>query len=498
MNIVIADDETLVRISLISMITEMEASWDIAGEATDGGELVELVARYKPEAAIVDIRMPHMDGIEAIRKAKEISPKTKWIICSGYSDFQYAQKALQLGVTEYLLKPVNPNDLEKAINAISESNKEYRATLNQQFEHLMFSLFHGLITLEKEIADSLLRRGHFTGTVFYFDSALSTKELEAMKCEFSLAIRHYMQQHLVQGANLALLTLASGECVTVGVWDSDKWEAQAQIAAYMKGLERIMAQFRSNKMAITAIQTEDCRDFAAFLEQIGQIQKLAGVRSVRGLNRKWLLNDLLGYSLPAADMKLGLKLVQLASDYKNNLYMNYQKTLEDLEVLLSKGSADLIAEGVLSRIQRYLIIMLPLTLQDRNPKTWMQPLRSIGEALLTQNHSEQPSMDVVDYVVANIEMNYMNNIGIGQIAGELNITSSYLSKLFHKKTGTTFVKYLTRVRILKAKELLMESNLQIQQVAEQVGYYSTRHFTKLFTEAVGVYPSDFKRSMMLK
>ncbi|MGO4275802.1 response regulator, partial [Paenibacillus sp. TAF58] len=126
MNIVIADDETLVRVSLISMINEMETSWEIVGEANDGEELVELIGRCKPEVAIVDIRMPYLDGIEAIRKAKMMSPRTKWIVCSGYSDFQYAQQALQLGVSEYLLKPVDPDALEKAINAISQSNKEYR------------------------------------------------------------------------------------------------------------------------------------------------------------------------------------------------------------------------------------------------------------------------------------------------------------------------------------------------------------------------------------
>jgi AraC-like DNA-binding protein len=71
-------------------------------------------------------------------------------------------------------------------------------------------------------------------------------------------------------------------------------------------------------------------------------------------------------------------------------------------------------------------------------------------------------------------------------------TPSYLSNLFHRKTGTTFVKYLIKLRILKAKELLSVTNLPVQQVAERVGYYSTRYFTKLFVEAVGIYPSEYR------
>nr|WP_275983826.1 helix-turn-helix transcriptional regulator [Paenibacillus hamazuiensis] len=89
----------------------------------------------------------------------------------------------------------------------------------------------------------------------------------------------------------------------------------------------------------------------------------------------------------------------------------------------------------------------------------------------------------------------MEDIGIGQIAGELNVTPNYLSSLFHKKTGCTFVKYLTRLRMYKAKELLAETGLQVQQVAEKVGYYSSRHFTKLFKDTNGVYPSDFKKNL---
>ena len=87
----------------------------------------------------------------------------------------------------------------------------------------------------------------------------------------------------------------------------------------------------------------------------------------------------------------------------------------------------------------------------------------------------------------------MDDIGIGQIASQLNVTANYLSTLFQKKTGVMFVKYLTNIRMLKAKELLINTNLQVKQIAEKVGYYSTRHFTKLFTETYTSYPSDYRK-----
>jgi two-component system response regulator YesN len=86
----------------------------------------------------------------------------------------------------------------------------------------------------------------------------------------------------------------------------------------------------------------------------------------------------------------------------------------------------------------------------------------------------------------------MFDVGIGQIAEQFHITPNYLSALFHKKTGTNFMSYLKWVRMLKAKELLTDPNIQIQQVAEQVGYSSTRHFARLFTEQFGCLPSEYR------
>src|SRR5689334_6111758 len=100
------------------MITDIEAPWQIVGEAGNGEELLDLVAGHKPNIAIVDIRMPKLSGLEAIRLGKTISPLTKWVILSGISDFDYAQQALKLGASEYIVKPVDPIELEKTLQII--------------------------------------------------------------------------------------------------------------------------------------------------------------------------------------------------------------------------------------------------------------------------------------------------------------------------------------------------------------------------------------------
>jgi two-component system response regulator YesN len=96
---------------------------------------------------------------------------------------------------------------------------------------------------------------------------------------------------------------------------------------------------------------------------------------------------------------------------------------------------------------------------------------------------------MAEEVKCYIEQNYMYDIGINEIAEKLNVTPNYLSTYFHKKTGITFIRYLTEVRMLRAKKMLENPNITVQDVAGQVGYYSTSHFIKLFKEYFGVYPS---------
>ncbi|MBD0382539.1 response regulator transcription factor [Paenibacillus sedimenti] len=492
MKIVVADDEQWVRLGLISMIQEMETAWEVAGEAKDGEELVELTSAIQPEAAIVDIRMPGLNGIEAIRKARLLSPLTRWIILTGYSDFEYARQALQMGVSDYLLKPVNPEELEKVVTHISQGNRLVIQQLNQQFENQLFSLLHGMVSLES--ANGLLRNGVFTGGMVLIDTSGSPADYAELQTRWLQGGRQVVQQNIVYGVHLALLPLPGGELVWVGVRDPHNSESERCLQRLEAEILSSVKQLRSEVTALTVAETGEAAGFSEFQQRLKRLQERAYLRvAADGLDRRWTLQEL--EDLERSDGSLVLKAAKLAlqlqQEFKNGLYMKYQTTLQELERFLTRAAAD-----ERRGIEVYLRKVFPdITRSDASGRSTglTERLRLLGEDLLAVGQVAEPP-DVVKQVLAYIERNYMNNIGISQIAGELNMTQSYLSTLFHKRTGTTFIKHLTQVRILKAKELLTKTNLQVGQVAEEVGYYSTRHFTKLFTEIVGIYPSDFKKS----
>lgn len=115
---IIADDEKMIRIGLRLMLEDLGLPVECIGEASDGEELLKLLNIIKPDICFIDIKMPNMDGLSAIEKAKANLPNTYWVILTGFADFNYAKRAITLGVTDYLVKPTDPAELQKVIEKI--------------------------------------------------------------------------------------------------------------------------------------------------------------------------------------------------------------------------------------------------------------------------------------------------------------------------------------------------------------------------------------------
>lgn len=118
MRIVVADDERPARFVLRSMLEELGFDPETVAEAANGSELVEAAASLKPACAFVDVRMPGMDGLAAIEAAAPASPGTSWVVVSSFAEFEYARTAIRLGVHEYLLKPVRPEELAACLGRL--------------------------------------------------------------------------------------------------------------------------------------------------------------------------------------------------------------------------------------------------------------------------------------------------------------------------------------------------------------------------------------------
>lgn len=135
MVILIADDDKLVRFSIKSMLGEiLEDNGDVFIEAANGRDMVKMCQNKKPDVAFVDIKMPYMNGLDAINESRKCSENTEYVIVSGYSDFEYAQRGIRLGVNEYILKPIDEDEIRKVIEKIKKKVNVRKEESNSRFQ----------------------------------------------------------------------------------------------------------------------------------------------------------------------------------------------------------------------------------------------------------------------------------------------------------------------------------------------------------------------------
>jgi two-component system response regulator YesN len=459
--------------------------------------MTALVGRYLPDVAFVDIRMPKLNGLETIRLGKQASPHTRWFILTGFPEFDYAQEAIRLGVSGYLLKPVNPDELRKVLSDFIEENKKRLAVQNKQFERELMALTYGLTSLEFEEPDSIITRAHFIGAILYLDSSLVEKTKAQRQFTFSRALHGLIDQSLVNNGWIALIVLPGGELATIGAWEPIHTDqAKQQIRKYLQAVEREARAACDDDLAITILVSKECSTCQELQDQLTRLQKLAPVRVVCGIGKLLPVTLLHQYAESPGWLELSDLVLTVCRSYRERHYLNYMKTLQHFEKFsLKMGVTE--RSGPLKAVADFFGHALGCQLAlNQSVQAWMQTLQQYGEGLLHEmSKDEAQPADVVDQVLAFVDENYRLDIGIGQIAERLGITPNYLSTLFHKKTGVNFMSYLKRVRMLKAKECLTDPNIQIQQVAEQVGYYSARHFARLFAEQFGCLPSEYRERL---
>ncbi|PKG25658.1 response regulator transcription factor [Niallia nealsonii] len=491
MKVLIIDDEFLVRAGLKSMLEELSISSLQIIEAANGKEALQLLKKEQPDLVFIDIQMPKLNGLEVIQKTKESLPQTAWIILTGYAEFSYAHAALKLGIEDYLLKPVSIEELERAIDKRQMENAKYYIEQNIQFENELIRVINGLSSFQENTTNSALQESNFLCSVFFLDSHLEEKQITKTLQQFSHSLKLLSYDFIGKNANIAIFTLSTGELITVGAWNENKKQGKKSIEAYFANIQELLEAYRSNSFAITTIQSTQCHPIYEINMPVASILQLSPLRIIMGINRYWK-SDAYANNHPNY-YELCKSILTLKDYFKEKNYLLYMKVVGDLENYISSLTIDPILK---SNIALFINSSMNCRLSAAESlDRWIHKLKEFGEEMLVSANQEKNQPDLIKLAISYIDENYMHNIGIGQIAELLQVTPNYLSTLFHKKTGTTFTKYITNTRILKAKELLLNPSKKVQEVAETVGYFSTRHFTKLFTEIVGCYPSEYRNQL---
>ena len=540
--IMIADDEGIAVDSFTYMIREEFGDGCIIESAKTGRSVIELAERFRPDIALMDIRMPGINGIDAIKEIRKRNPGIIFIVISAYDKFGYAKEALSLGVMDYLNKPVDKrlfiDTIRKAMDKV-DSEREKRT--------------RELAILEKmETVTPILESGLVYNLLF---QDYCGEDIENFKKLLEIDTNYGYMIALVFGDSQEDGNLTNVVGTSVRLQNQTR-DLRDIVKSYISGM---VGSVMANKIAIFVPYekvvddsiSEDGSDgeernelnYNERLEVIDLIRNMvrrlnsqmdavfrAGVGTVRPLSEQMTsYNEALeclsmtnGSVAHASDLAVGceyednypvdteraifegIKRGELEAtissanyffDWMLDTYDNYTDDikLKTLEFVLRAESTAYKVSGETYRFRSredYLKFINKVESYDKLRKWYLDKLTEACHDV--KSRKENRSNGIIDRAKEFIMHNYQKDISLDDVSREVDISPYYFSKLFKEATGDNFIEYLTNLRIDKAKELLDNTDLSMKEICVQVGYANPNYFSRIFKKQVGVTPTEYK------
>ncbi len=530
--ILLVEDEYYFRQALKIMLSWETLGMEICGEADNGREALEKVKTLKPDIALVDINMPVMDGLEFVQALKETDCALKIIFITGYSEFNYARQAVQLGIYDYLLKPVKRDELEKTVLNLGNIIKKEKS-FKIEVDSLKKQASESLPVIRDRVLNSALQ-----------GNLPQEKELRQKKLDY-LGFKPGLESYQV-------VVMEIGP-VDKTAWNEEDKElcrfAASNIAADILGeYYKYVTCYDNDERACIVLHFEntgevkDCDEAVAACERIrDSAGKFMKVFVSIGIGNVY--SDIEGIAVSYKEALYALKSMVMHDGDRVALYSSISdsglagnaysmeqrgKLLMEMRLANTIGASNLIGQvfhklktlklsadilfitcaemistciEYLSEARQYeneiMEKLLGLMDEINHIKTLDEIEKRIKDLLMDailyvgRNKSTKTAR-LVENVKKYIQDNFSNeDLRIEDVARHLYINYSYLCNVFKREAGMTVNDFLTEVRIQKARELIDQGNEYIQDVAGIVGYSDANYFGKCFKKYFGVSPAIY-------
>lgn len=455
MNLLIVDDEPLIHVSIEYSLREIQADDIIIYHAYTGTEMLKHLEETAMDIALVDIRMPGLDGLEAIDQAKARWPHTFYYIMSGYSEFEYARKAVSLNVVEYLLKPLDPDTLKKVLAHVKAEQSNHAQVTRDRLRGWMEG------TLHRHDVSSLFEKNHYAAVVLLtYDS--NQEDHLFWTPDFAESHHDYLLSLPCQEGMLLLVYATNTNII---------YQLLNQLPK--KGLNN----------GITAFVSSVSNEPHKLSEQMHQLLDFSPARVFYGVHKRYdaaVLPQISHDKLAEASQWITLRDALFEGHYTSYISLTSR-------LLNSTLQANYPEQDFLHLIHFIRTITGTKEMLSTIPQI-EKALTHSGESMLSKHRR----LDKIEAVLSYVEEHYCDSISISSLSSHFDLTPNYLSTLLKHRLGMKFTDYLTALRIAHAKELLLTTKLSVKDITEQVGYYSQSHFTKLFVEKEGCTPAEFR------
>ncbi len=518
--IFVVEDELLIRQSIRQVIESMAGPYAFCGEAADGELALSMMQDIMPDIVITDIRMPFLDGFGLIRHVKTMMPWTKVIILSGYGDFEYAQKAIALGVDRYLLKPIRPAELTKVIEQTAQQLAEDRQkstlpqgfdrdtvqqALHQQFmQQLLYGGLHTATLLERARALSLdIVRPHYQLVLFSFDQ----DDLDVPALQASV-------QHLMAQMDLALYTFNGINQMTVLCLEQDPGSLNEQVYQLinilrheMKPLCPTITAVVSNVVSRMSMVCQAYRAAADLLRRVygAAAGQVLDVNDTAQMTADMIevgnpFGDSFQQKLQYADAQEVPALVAEVLDSPegrafNSMLMRYNAMVNLLKMTvqqIARSKPGVEARDIATSLSGKYDVLQASRSIDAFREAAVSLLQHAVE-LRQENLSGIRYSHVISKVEKYVAENFCDpNISLISVAKYVGLSSAHLSTVFSQTMGRSFINYLTALRIERAKELLTTTGMKLAAIAMDIGYNEPNYFSHVFRKTVGMTPKEYR------
>lgn len=524
--IMLADDEGIVIDSLKFIIEKEFGDECVIEYAKTGRSVIELAEKFRPDIAIMDIQMPGINGIEAMKEIRQNNSNVIFIVISAYDKFDYAKEAIRLGVLEYITKPMERtkviNVLQKAM-AIVEKERVRRSNdliIKEKLETVVPIIESGLIY-------NILLQEHFHEDIENYKTMLGIEQNYA----YMIAVVCGDEQ--------------DGNHMTNAVGSSVRMQKHYQeVRECLKEyFHCIVGTVMANKLAVLVPCEKETLEYNERIELIEKARQL--VRRLRkktdisfrvGIGKVKELQDLAGSyndALNALVITTGsvahVDDLPIGCDYEGDYPIHLEKKLFDEvekgdvnNAIMTAGAFfDWMEETSPNSLMEIRTKVLEFVLYaehmayDKGGMTYQFNSRQdylpalIGMAQLSQiktwfidkimescrnvlSKRAEKSNSIIETAKDYIKNNFNKDISLDDVSRVVDISPYYFSKIFKEDTGENFIEYLTAIRIQKAKELLGTTEYSMKEICSMVGYADPNYFSRTFKKNVGVTPTEYK------
>lgn len=513
--ILIADDERFIRQGIISILKRNIAEELECVEAGNGEEALRTARESKFNLIITDICMPGCDGLEFIKRLKAENDDTTVIILSGYENFEYARKAILLGVKEYIIKPIKKQEFIQTIQSHIDDIKWQKEKTteeiinkieqNRMIEQLRCDFLMGLLKCPtSEEARIYLKRlqdiGMNFGSRLYICTAVQYKVNDSNAEYIDFAVKNILDEYLpMQSQDEFVVNIAYTRGMVVTIFEGSRQEElrEEKVKLFRRAVRLIKEYFKTR----VYVGIGDVAYDSVHLHRSLRQALLAANYKIYEEGDAVCSYEKLKPGPPLPEQNFVRKLKHTWNEDTFWLQSELQQILEHGKtrtVLLQ-------LEKEYEMIQQYIKAQL---LSQKNERDYQDKFKEFYECwsffevvrelrdnikLLKEQGAEERSHNpaLMKQILRFVDEHITEELDLNVIAEKFDRTSSYISALF-KKQGEGFSTYLTRERVGIAKKLLKDRNIPIQEVSELCGYSNSKYFSVVFKKVTGVTPREYR------